>query len=227
MDMRTPIVALLTTLSASVPPGPAQLETAEMDPQRVAAQFQRCGYETSPPAPLSSYPPTLLPRFTPIEPAEDVTVLVVRDRGETTREDGRSLAVLVFPDAARATAAFDEGARLVRVAVRSQAAIEAPDGLAPVVPKLDTEHGPPVFLGYGASVWRGNVAMAQLSTGSVTLVRKTTAALEARGLDPENAGAADYEAAAKEALATTKPRVRDTLRGAGAAIDHDFVDCLR
>ena len=118
--MRTLLATLLAPVLWSPALAAPDVEPAELAPQRAEEQFEHCGYGVSAAAALSDHPVTLLPRFTPVEPAEDVAVFVVRDPGETGREDGRSLTVLVFPDAARAMAAFDAGVRLATLADRLQ-----------------------------------------------------------------------------------------------------------
>jgi hypothetical protein len=202
----------------------AAADTSDLTPARAGERFQHCGYEASSPTALNDSPRTLLPRFTPIDPIDGVTVFVVRDAGDSAREDGRSLAVLVFPTGDRARAAFDQGKRLAMVAESIESASPL-DDLSSVTSRFNEDHGPPLFFGHGPSVWRRNLAMAQLATPPVTLVQEAAAELDRRGLGAK-ATPADYDAAVKTALARTKPRQKDDPRGAKYAIDRDFVGCL-
>jgi hypothetical protein len=229
MDVRMLIAAVLVPALGPLTSSPQIVGPRDLSPPRAEERFERCGYEVAAPSRLSDHPPTLVPRFTPVEPADDVVVFVVRDAGEVHREDGRSLAVLIFPNAARATAAFEEGVRLVALADRVQALAAEPNSGVDRLPGpvLNVDHGPPLLLGHGLSVWRGNVAMAQLATPPMALIREVAAELDSHGLDATQASARQYDAAAEAALAKVKPRLleEDPSRSP-YGVDRDFVGCL-
>lgn len=226
--LRTIIAALLLPLLWIPQPTTAEAAPIELAPPRAAERFDRCSFEASTPTALSAAPLTLTPRFTPIDPHDQVADFVVRDSGETDREDGRSLVVLVFRDQGQATAAFDRGAKLATVAagLQGMTLTIGPDGAATLPAlKLSPDHGPPLLFGYGLSVWRGNIALAQLTTPPVGLLQETAAELERRGVasrpDPT-----DYETALRAAAVRTKPRRHDDPRRAPYEVDQDFVNCL-
>ena len=157
-----------------------------------------------------------------------MAIFVVRDPGETNREDGRAVTVLVFRDQDQAQAAFDRGAKLATVAagLESAAMAAAPDGpLAPPALDLSPDHGPPLFFGHGLSVWRGNLALAQLATPPVSLLQETATELEQRNVGTRP-GPTDYEAALRAAAARTKSRRHDDPRRAPYEVDQDFVACV-
>jgi hypothetical protein len=224
-----PIIAALLVLVL----GLAQLTTASaavttLAPPQAQERFTQCGFDASTPTALDAAPLTLPARFTPLEPHEQVAIFVVRDIGETTREDGRALTVLVFQDQDQAQAAFARGAKLATVAAGLQdaAGAVASDGpAAPPALKLSPDHGPPLLFGHGLSVWRGNLALAQLATPPVRLLQETATALEQRNV-ALRPGPADYEAALRVAAARTKSRRHDDPRGAPYEVDQDFVACV-
>jgi hypothetical protein len=116
--------------------------------------------------------------------------------------------------------------RLVALADRVQALAGEPNSGGDRLPGpvLNVDHGPPLLLGHGLSVWRGNVAMAQLTTPPVALVREVAAELDSHGLDATQASAREYDAAA--ALAKVKPRLLEDPSRSPYGVDRDFVGCL-
>jgi hypothetical protein len=224
--MRQPIIVAMLMVLLSGAPATATADAPTWPPLEVQERFVHCGYEASVPGALGAIPPTLLPRLTPIAPDDDVAVLVVRDPGEGLREDGRSVSVLVFPDQAHAAETFAQGTRLAAVADRLQAAARDPDAEAPTVGLADPDRGPPLLLGHGRSVWRGNVALAQLLTPPATLLPAVAAELERRGADAGPPTPADYAAALQAALAQLRPRRHVDPLAPLSAVDQDFVACL-
>jgi hypothetical protein len=217
---------LVATISAAglADASHASQESENLTPEAAERQFTACGYEVIPSGRVSDHPATLLPRFTPIEHPDTAALFVVRDAGETTREDGRSLTAVVFPTLAEAEHVFQDGARLMRVADQVQR-LESGHGVDTGPPPLpvDTDLGPPLFLGHGLTVWRRNVALTQLITPPVTAVRATADELERRGLDAASASRSEFTGAAQRALAATKPRSAESTR---SPVDRDFVRCL-
>jgi len=202
----------------------ASADTESLSSDAAEQQFKDCGYEVVPSGRVSNHPATLLPRFTPIEQPDSVSLFVVRDAGEAMREDGRSLTVIVFPTIEGAEHTFQEGARLTRI-TDQVGRFASQHGIAtgPPFPPVDTNTGPPLFLGHGPSVWRRNVAINQLTTPPVTAVRETAAELEQRGLEVDAASEAEFSAAAQRAMEKTKPRSKELSR---SPVDRDFVRCL-
>ena len=221
---RMAVTATLVATICTVKFADASQGGESLSPDAAEQQFKACGYDVIPSGRVSNYPATLLPRFTPIERADTVTLLVVRDAGETTREDGRSLTAIVFPTIAEAEYTFQEGARLTRVTDQAERFASAHGVFTgpPMLP-VDINVGPPLFLGHGPSVWRRNVALTQLTTPPITGVRETAAELEQRGLDAGSANEAEFSAAVQRALEKTKPRSKDLSQ---SPVDRDFVRCL-
>jgi hypothetical protein len=227
--MLFPIIAALLLLVLGMAHSTIAFAAATtLVPPRAQERFNQCGFDASNPITLDAAPLTLPARFTPIEPHEQVAFFVVRDTGETNREDGRALTVLVFQDQDQAKAAFDRGAKLATVAAGLQGAAVAvaPDGPEnPPALKLSPDHGPPLFFGHGLSVWRENLALAQLATPPVKLLQETATELEQRNV-ALRPGPADYEAALQAASTRTKSRRHDDPRRALYEVDRDFVACV-
>jgi hypothetical protein len=105
----------------------------------VREQFVRCGYELGNPAapPNNRY-------------------VVIRDPGAAAIRgaDNRILMIIVYSDSAAATAAHDNAHR------------DAERALGQPHP-FSNDHGPQLLVGYGNSVWRGNVAMFQTSSATL------------------------------------------------------------
>jgi hypothetical protein len=221
---RLAVTATLVTTICTARFAEASQGGESLSPNAAEHQFKACGYEVIPSGQVSNYPATLLPRFTPIERPDTVTLLVVRDAGETTRDDGRSLTTLVFPTIAEAEHTFQEGARLTRVTDQAERfASEHGVASGPPVAPVDTNVGPPLFLGHGPTVWRRNVAMTQLTAPPVSAVRATADELEQRGLEAGSASEAEFSAAVQRALEKTKPRSTERMR---SPVDRDFIRCL-
>jgi hypothetical protein len=149
--------------------------------EAAAGRFQACGYEVK-----SERAEELgLERLPTLR--VDVRSFVVRDAGELDALDGRALSVWVLADQARAIMThLDLHLRDERLW-----GVSAP---------WSDDRGPSLGAGLGGSVWRNNVALAQLSSmlpGEDSLGR------------------------------VPRPRFRDLPRNqAPYDVDHDFVECL-
>jgi len=184
---RTWIVAAavwcVVAMAMLAPPLAAHADAGQsvMAPGQAAHRFEACGYAVG-----EARSATLeLTHLTPW--MVDVTSFVVRDSGEADAIDGRALTVSVFADQARAVMAhLDLQLRDEELQTR---AITWSD-----------DRGPSPGAGLGGSVWRGNVALAQLSA--------MLPSQDALGRTP-------------------RPRYHDVPRDqAPYAVDHDFVECL-
>jgi hypothetical protein len=128
-----PLVCAVLLALAAPTTGAARAVSRTLTPDEVRAVFLRAGYLVGEPAPWSG----------------EVSMLAVR-RPEAPVSDRALLRVFVFADEEAAAAEHR----------RAHAADEARSN-RPIVASDD--RGPRLLIGYGASVWRHNVAVVQAS----------------------------------------------------------------
>jgi hypothetical protein len=128
----------LGIMSWTLAVGPVDAAPAGLNGGELRAQFNRCGFEVSAQVPNTASP-----------------YMVVRDPGPIRLRDSRVAMAIVYADVATATAEHRR--------VHSQ----AEERLGERYP-FSTDHGPQLLPGYGASVWRANVAMVQSDLGTLS-----------------------------------------------------------
>jgi hypothetical protein len=170
-----------TVLALSPPIAHADDGLPPLSGEQAAERFRTCGYGVKEARAESLG----LERLRPWR--VDLTSFVVRDAGELDALDGRGLTVWVFADQARAMMAH------LDLHLRDEQLWGTPVAWS-------DDHGPGPGAGLGGTVWRGNVALAQLSA--------MLPSEDALGRAP-------------------RPRFRDQQRDqAPYAVDRDFVECL-
>jgi hypothetical protein len=174
-------LAISALMAAQAPVGDAWAASRALGSQEVQAQFKQCGYAVgNPGAPVGG-------RY-----------LVVRDPGYDldTNNDTRIVMAIVYADVQTALSAH--------VAAHRQAEARLGD-----VRPFNDDNGPQLLSGYGGSVWRGNVALVESSSRTLTdLYSYDSQTDDTRLADPA-------------AMALGFVTIRTQL-----AVDRDVVDCL-
>jgi hypothetical protein len=146
-------------------------------------QFVQCGYEIGNPGGLSG---------------STTPYVVIRDPGafDVRGADARILMAIVYPDVATATAAHQRAHRQAEERIDERWL-------------YNDDFGPQLLSGYGASVWRGNVALVQSSSRTLASMYFVD-------------GQTDEARIARPELLEL-----GFLRSGGAyGVDRDFVACL-